>query len=185
MRVISGRAKGRRLQSPRGLGTRPTSDRIKENLFNILGPQIPGSRFLDLFAGCGGIGIEAKSRGAAAVVLVEKHPSALCCLKKNLLHTALDGEVLADDVFSALGRLDKQKRQFELIFLDPPYGRELVNKTLARLEQTALLAPGGLIIAEYGRKEDIAKELLKLVAVREVHYGDTCLGFFACKEEAP
>ncbi len=183
MRVIAGAAKGRRLKTIKGLDTRPTTDRIKENLFNILGHRVQGSRFLDLFAGSGAIGIEALSRGAAAAVFVERSRQAAAVLKDNLFHTGFSGDVMAMDVGRALKVLQRQQRRFDIVFLDPPYYRSLAAATLADIAAGELILPGGLVIAEIGRKEDIPGDPLNLVLTRKETYGDTCLTFFRPRED--
>ena len=179
MRVISGKAKGRRLKTLKGTTTRPTTDRVKENLFNIIAPRLPEARFLDLFAGSGAIGIEALSRGAVEVVFVEKNRQASAVIRENLALTRLDGDVLTMDVSQAIERLGKKGHSFDLIFLDPPYDQGFVEITVAQIAQSKLLADNGLLVAEYGKKEEIITPLWNLHLVRQQIYGDTCLGFFA------
>lgn len=149
MRVIAGNAKRLQLKTVPGLDTRPTTDRIKETLFNMIAPWIPGCRFLDLFAGSGGIGIEALSRGAKEAVFVEKNPKAVACIKENLTHTKLDGRasVVASDVLSALNRLNGQK-EFDYIFMDPPYNQQSEKAVLEYLANSDLLSEEAVIIVE-------------------------------------
>lgn len=149
MRVIAGSAKRLQLKTVAGFETRPTTDRIKETLFNMIDPWIPGSRFLDLFAGSGGIGIEALSRGAEEAVFVEKNPKAAVCIKNNLTHTKLDGRgtVIASDVLSALNRLNGNK-VFDYIFMDPPYDQFLEKVVLEYLSNSELLSEEAVIIVE-------------------------------------
>ena len=125
MRVIAGTAKRLVLKTLDGIETRPTTDRIKETLFNIITPYLFDCSFLDLFAGSGGIGIEALSRGAGEAVFVEKNPKAMVCIKENLVHTKLAYKAMTiqTDVLSALKRLEDDK-QFEYIFMDPPYNQQ-------------------------------------------------------------
>ena len=152
MRVIAGKARRLPLKTIEGLDTRPTTDRIKETLFNILQNDVPGSRFLDLFAGSGGIGIEALSRGAMEAVFVEKNPKAMACIKDNLKHTHLERKALtiSSDVMTALYRLEGEK-QFDYIFMDPPYNQELEKQVLTYLAESDLLAHQGVIIVEAAR----------------------------------
>ncbi len=183
MRVISGIARGIQLSSVSGLATRPTSDRVKESLFNIIRSQIPNSDFLDLFAGNGGIGIEALSRGAKSVVFVDSNPACVQTIKKNLAKTRLaGGEVYVCDVNRSLQIMSRQGRSFDIIFLDPPYGKGFVQSTLKSIEELKLLNQTGIIVAEYGKKQDISSKTSKIFQVREERYGDTKLGFFAYKE---
>jgi 16S rRNA (guanine966-N2)-methyltransferase len=184
MRVIAGKARGVRLSSVPGTDTRPTLDRVKEALFNILQTWVPGSDFLDLFAGNGGIGIEALSRGARHAVFVDLKPQCTRMIRANLQAAKVDGaQGLTMPVERALERLAKAGSQFDIIFLDPPYGRQLVGKTLAALEGYDLLRPGGLVVAEYGAKEEIDLGTSKFERVRQEKYGDTALGFFTLRED--
>lgn len=149
MRVIAGSAKRLQLKTIDGLDTRPTTDRIKETLFNMIAPWIPDCIFLDLFSGSGGIGIEALSRGAAEAVFVEKNAKAMACIKENLRHTRLEDRAvtMASDALSALHRLDGQKT-FDYIFMDPPYNQFLERQVLEYLSGSQLLAKDGVIIVE-------------------------------------
>ena len=149
MRVIAGKARRLQLVTVPGRDTRPTTDRIKETLFNMLQPYLPGARFLDLFAGSGGIGIEALSRGASHAVFVEQNRQAVSCIRQNLSHTHLEqeAEVYPMDVMRALVLLQSQG-PFDLIFMDPPYGRMLERTVLEQLSGSPLIHPGTLLIAE-------------------------------------
>ena len=175
MRVIAGSAKRTVLTAPEGLNTRPTSDRAKESLFSILGEKVRGARFLDIFCGSGAIGIEALSLGAASAVFVDNSPHAIKALTANLTKTRLNhnAEVLHMSVDNAIQKLEN--RQFDIIFLDPPYGTNLVIPALKNLwqkHQNQLLAENGLIIAETDSKEfpDIPEDFT-LESTRE--YGRT------------
>lgn len=149
MRVIAGKARSLKLMTPPGMDTRPTTDRTKETLFNILQPEIGGARFLDLFSGSGAIGIEALSRGAAFAVFVEKDRAAAECIRKNLAFTKLgdNGQILRKDVGAALKSLEKGE-PFDLIFMDPPYGRGLERQVLEYLAHSSLLAEEGTVVVE-------------------------------------
>jgi len=145
LRVIAGKAKRTLLVAPEGLNTRPTADRAKEGLFNILAPRVRGARFLDMFCGSGAIGIEALSRGAAEAVFVENSPAAISALRKNLAKTRLsDAEIFELPVETAVSRFSTNGRKFDIIFLDPPYGFDFLPVSEAR----TLLAEGGIIIVE-------------------------------------
>lgn len=135
MRVIAGTARSLRLKTIEGKDTRPTTDRIKETLFNILAGYIPDAKFLDLFAGCGGIGIEALSRGAAECVFVEQSPKAVACINDNVAHTRFTEKstVLRYDAISYVSAL--KKINFDVIFMDPPYGNELEKNILSILSE--------------------------------------------------
>lgn len=162
MRVIAGSARRLQLKTLDGLDTRPTTDRIKETLFNMIADGLYGCVFLDLFAGSGGIGIEALSRGAERAVFVEKNPKAMAYVKENLAHTRLfdKAETMQADVFSALMGLNGRCR-FDYIFMDPPYGRELEKKALGYLTEYDLLEEDGIIIIEASldTEFDYVKEL--------------------------
>lgn len=185
MRVIAGSARGRRLKSVPGTNTRPTTDRVKENLFNILGSAVNNAAFLDLFAGNGGVGIEALSRGARSAVFIDKSRTCTKMIRTNLeIVGFLDrAQVYTNDVLQALGILGRKGQQFDLIFLDPPYQSGLVDKALVQISSSNLLTPGGLVIAEYGKKEEIIQFALNLSRVREQQYGDTVLGFYRAEED--
>ena len=149
MRVIAGKARRLNLKTIPGNETRPTTDRIKETLFNILQPEIPGCRFLDLFSGSGAIGIEALSRGADYAVFVEKNPKACACIRENLSFTKLSegGKLLNMDVLQALRSMEGQAA-FDCIFMDPPYNNELERQVLEYLQDSSLADEDTLIIVE-------------------------------------
>ena len=150
MRVIAGSARRLTLVTVPGMDTRPTTDKYKETLFNILQPRVGGADFLDLFAGSGAIGIEALSRGARSAVFVENNRRAVECIKKNLSHTHLEegAVVMPYDVLASIGRLEREKREFDVIFLDPPYRNGLERQVLERLAGSPILREDGLIVAE-------------------------------------
>lgn len=154
MRVIAGSARRLPLKTIEGSGTRPTTDRIKETLFNMIAEWIPDSTFLDLFAGSGQIGIEALSRGAREAVFVEKNPKASSCIEENLKFTKLQdrGTLMKTDVQSALRRLEGRKT-FDYIFMDPPYEMDLERGVLEYLASSDLINEEGVIIIE-ARLED-------------------------------
>ena len=150
MRVIAGKARHIQLGTIETMDTRPTTDRIKETLFNMLGNNIYESRFLDLFSGSGGIGIEALSRGAEESVFVENNSKAAMCIKENLQRTKLQdaARVMVNDVLVAIDTLDKEQKPFDYIFMDPPYNLELERKVLEKLKGTSLLDEYTTIIVE-------------------------------------
>ena len=150
MRVISGKARHLRLKTMEGLNTRPTTDRIKETLFNMISFDVEGSRFLDLFSGSGGIGIEALSRGACHAVFVENNNQALACIKENLQFTGLsdDATVMKSDVLNAVRLLGRKKEQFDIIFMDPPYGKLWEKKVLQQMSESRIWNENTLIIVE-------------------------------------
>lgn len=150
MRVIAGSARRLQLNTPKGMNTRPTLDREKETLFNMLQVGLPGSYFLDLFSGSGQIGIEALSRGAKQAWFVEQGAEALTCIKNNLSFTHLDDRavVMGQDVLSAIKALDRQGVCFDYIFMDPPYGKGLERDVLFALADTSLIHTDTQIIVE-------------------------------------
>jgi len=171
LRVIAGEAKGRQLVAPRGTGTRPATDRIREALFAILEPDLPGARVLDLFAGAGTMGIEALSRGAARVTFVERSAPALEALRKNLVTTgfAERSEVIAANVLGFLDRGSPSQR-YDFAFLDPPFADvATLDATLAHASLAAALVPGATVIARVLRKHPASPpETAKVVRVKGI-----------------
>ncbi|PKM82591.1 MAG: 16S rRNA (guanine(966)-N(2))-methyltransferase RsmD [Firmicutes bacterium HGW-Firmicutes-14] len=180
MRVITGIAKGRRLRSLKGMETRPTLDRIKESLFNIIGSLLPGTNFLDLFAGTGAIGIEAISRGANKAVFVEKNHRAVRVIKENLELTGLAdrAEIYCSDVDRALETIAEGKQKFDIIFLDPPYKKDRAAAALKKLNEIKVSTQGGLVIVESGRTDVLPREEGIFRLIRQEKYGDTVLSFY-------
>ena len=172
MRVIAGSARSLRLKTLDGMDTRPTTDRIKETLFNIISPSIFDSIFLDLFSGSGGIGIEALSRGAKEAVFVENNPKAMACIKENLKFTRLASRAMTvtTDVMDALYRLEGDKI-FDFIFMDAPYDRGLERKVLEYLSDSRLVYEDTVIIVEASRDTDFSYvDDLGLTVIREKMY---------------
>ncbi|MDD2957913.1 MAG: 16S rRNA (guanine(966)-N(2))-methyltransferase RsmD [Lachnospiraceae bacterium] len=157
MRVIAGSARRLPLKTIEGLDTRPTTDRIKETLFNILQDELYDCRFLDLFAGSGSIGIEALSRGAREAVFVENNRRAVSCIQENLEFTKLAslGKVISGDVLSALNRLNGQE-PFHIIFMDPPYGHLWEKRVLEVLADSSIVDEDTLLIAEASLDTDFS-----------------------------
>ena len=183
MRIIAGFYRSRALKAPAGLATRPTSDRLRETLFNVLAARIEGAAFLDLYAGSGAVGMEALSRGAASVEFVERAPAALAVLKKNLARLGLMAgfRIHAAGVGTVL-RLMKAGAAFDLVFLDPPYDAAAeYAATLVLLGGTAagLLADGALVIAEHRKKERLEERYGELGRTRLLEQGDAALSFYS------
>ena len=157
MRVIAGSARRLLLKTIEGMDTRPTTDRIKETLFNMLNTQIPGCTFLDLFAGSGAIGIEALSRGAKQAFFVESNPEAVSCIRENLSRTHLEegALVLSCDVIPGLKKLEGRNPRFDIIFMDPPYHLDLEERIVPYLLQSSLVKAGSLIIVETALDTDV------------------------------
>ena len=177
MRVIAGRLKGRRLEGPRWDGLRPTSDALRETLFNILGPRVAGARVLDGYAGTGALGIEALSRGAAHVTFVENDRRALALITRNLAACAVTGgyTIVASGAETVSARLSGQR--FDVILLDPPYAVGSLGDVVAGVQ--GVLAPGGVLVLEHAARAVPPARAGDLVLVRRVRAGDSALGFYA------
>jgi 16S rRNA (guanine(966)-N(2))-methyltransferase RsmD len=179
MRIIAGRHKGRILKAPAGLATRPSGARVRQTLFDILAPHVEGARVLDLFAGGGAVGFEAHSRGAALVVLVDSAAPAHAALKANAALLGGAGlEVYRQDAETALAGFAAQRRSFDLVYLDPPYGSDLYERALERLGAPGLLAPGALVVAEHFHKRRLPETMGALIRYRSVRVGDHVLSFY-------
>lgn len=178
IQIIAGKLKGRKLKTP-STGTRPTSAKVREALFNILGP-LDGVRFLDLFAGSGAIGLEAYSRGATEVVLVEKNPQAARLIKENIETTKTRDSVHLKnaEVLKAVRQLGAEEKRFEIIFIDPPYSQGWVEKCLEAIQSANLLTPEGLILAEESSRVDLPDALSGYGRIKSYKYGDTALHIF-------
>lgn len=182
MRVITGTARGRKLEAPKGRSTRPTTDRVKESIFNIIQFDIEGRRVLDLFAGSGQMGIECLSRGAESCVFVESDPSAQKVVERNIAATGFEkcSRLIRGDAFGALSGLRGQK--FGLILLDPPYGGELLNQALRQIAEIDILQTGGIIVCESAR-EDLIQPLEEPYRVKKQYrYGAIAITTFTWEE---
>jgi 16S rRNA (guanine(966)-N(2))-methyltransferase RsmD len=180
MRVTGGTGKGRKLKVTAGSRVRPTSNKVKQALFNILGQKVEGALFLDLFAGIGGIGIEALSRGAGKVVFVDDSRDSLKVIKKNVEHLGFSGQ--AQVVASrAEAFLKKTPEQFDVVFLDPPYSLAL-EPLLKDLADSGILKPDSVLIAEHFKKQPSIERAGNLSLYREAQYGDTVLAFYRLQE---
>ena len=183
MRIIAGKFRGRKLKSPPSLQTRPTSDRLRETLFNILAPRIEGARFLDLCAGSGAVGIEALSRGAAQVTFVDQSRRMCELIETNLGPLNIDKnaiEILLAEVLDFLRSYAKKKTDvFDIIFFDPPYAAEC-EATLDYIAERAglLLATDGLVIVEHHKKNELKVEFRGLHRYRTLRQGDSILSFY-------
>ncbi|MEA3407390.1 MAG: 16S rRNA (guanine(966)-N(2))-methyltransferase RsmD [Chloroflexota bacterium] len=184
MRVITGSAKGHTLRSVPGRGTRPILDRVKESLFNILGSDIRGRTFLDLYAGTGSVGIEALSRGAKHCVFIDHAHEAVRTIHRNLETTKLAerAEVIRDDVFRFLRSVSGERR-FDYIYVAPPQYHAIWSETLLALDDCSLLMPQGVVIAQLDPKEAEALSLDNLYLFDKRQYGNTLLLFYACEVE--
>lgn len=180
LRVIAGSARGRRIKTLPGRTTRPTADRVKEALFNILGGSVAGARVLDLFAGTGSLGIEALSRGAASAVFIDADPRCRRLIYDNLMAVGLAGRgrVRGGRLPDALAVLAAEGYSFDLVFLDPPYGRGLLPPVLAALGQAGVLAAGARVVAEHHRDDAVGPVPPGWELRDSRRYGDTLLSFF-------
>jgi 16S rRNA (guanine966-N2)-methyltransferase len=185
MRIITGTFRSRQLKSLKGMALRPTSDKLRETLFNVLGELVLDARFVDLFAGTGAVGIEALSRGAREAIFVEKHPPAVVLIKKNLesLEIRKGARVLKSDALQALKQLAEApmaaSARIDMLFLDPPYAeREQYANVLTFLGAMNLLAENAVVIAEHPRSLDLPETFGKLERVRVLRQGDAALSFF-------
>lgn len=191
MRIIAGQYRSRLLVSPPGTSTRPTSDRLRETLFNILATRIPDCRFVDLFSGTGAVGLEAISRGAAHVYFAENSGPALKSLRANLTNLKINGGYALEDrgVMPLLQRLAKASTPVDVVYLDPPYlEEEAYTQTLGFLGSQAnrsLLSPDALVIAEHASKSpfQLAERYGTLSRTRVYKQGDTSLSFYAANSE--
>lgn len=185
MQIIAGRFRGRRLKSPPGRESRPTLSRIRQALFNILMSRIPGTGFLDLYAGAGSIGLEAFSRGSMRVVLVESDRTIAAALRENAETLDPEGrslELIQADAHAAARRLLDRRESFDLIFLDPPYHGEQIRDWDRAGVLDRLLADGGCVVYQHGRREALPEEWAGLRKSDERHYGKTTLSFFERRE---
>ena len=185
MRIISGTWRGRKLVTPRSHTLRPTSDRVKESLFNILRGGMEGNVVLDLFAGTGSLGIEALSRGAKKAIFVEKGREALQLIQKNLIQLGLEerSEILPKDVNRAIGILKQRGECFDLIMMDPPYEKGLIQRTLMKLNSHQIYHKESILVIEHNRREPLPRILDGWNLIRERRIGDTVISFLTPREE--
>jgi 16S rRNA (guanine966-N2)-methyltransferase len=188
MRVIAGKFRSRRLVAPAGLATRPTSDRLRETLFNVLAPRLAGAVLLDVFAGSGGVGIEALSRGARQVYLLESDRHALRAIRQNLESLGIGGEaeVLPGEALDSLRALSAQGVRAGLVYLDPPY-RKLgaYERSLEYLASSTLLEPEAWVIAEHDKHFDPGPRFGRLERFRTLKQGDAVLSFYKVLPAGP
>jgi len=185
MRVIAGTYRSRILKSLKGAALRPTSDYLRETIFNVLGPAVAGSRFLDMFAGTGAVGIEAISRGATQAVFIENHAPAAALIRRNLESLGIRSGVfvLAEDAQRGIERLEAKRKPgepgFDFVFIDPPYAaEEQYDRVLRFLGTTSILASGSTVIAEHRRTVELPAEVAQLRRTRVLRQGDAALSFY-------
>lgn len=188
-RVVAGSAGGIRLDAPEGKGTRPTSDRVKEALFSILAPGLPGRDVLDLYSGTGQLGIEALSRGARSAVFVDQDRHCVDLCRANLARTGLAdrGRILSTPVRACFAILAAEKRGFDLVLVDPPYAVAIdaFRDAAVRLQQEDLLRPGATLVLEHDAKDEADADVINLQRVRSCKYGSTMLTFYSWKPGKP
>ena len=180
MRVITGTARGRRLKTPEGMDIRPTTDNVKESVFNILQFDIEGRRVLDLFAGTGQLGIECLSRGAKEVVFIDQSQDAVKIVKENLKACGFSAPVLQQDALSYINACGK----FDLIFVDPPYDAGLYKPVLDKINSIDILSEGGIILCESRRETDMPELQTPYYLRKEYRYGKVKLSLYSKESRA-
>ena len=185
MKIIGGEFKGRRIEIPKGVDIRPTSDKVREALFNIIKDQVGEASVLDLFAGSGSLGIEALSRGAKKAVFIDIQRKCIDSIKRNLKNLPLSAkvEVYQNDAFKAIKKLSDLKLRFDIILLDPPYYDNILKKSLLYICNYDILNHSNLVVCEHFKKDIMPDRLECLSKRRQVRYGDTLLSFYARGED--
>ncbi|HTS71635.1 MAG TPA: 16S rRNA (guanine(966)-N(2))-methyltransferase RsmD [Terriglobia bacterium] len=185
MRIIAGTHRGLHLRTLKGGQLRPTSDQMRETLFDVLGPRIAGATFLDAYAGTGAVGLEALSRGAGDVVFIEHHRAASQLIRQNLAALKIDSRyaLLTCAVLTGLERLERDGERFDVVFLDPPYSeiREY-HHTLRQLARGSLLKPDSVVVAEHSRHIQLEEDYLTLHRTRLLRHGDAQLAFYRLQD---
>jgi len=180
MRIIAGKYRGRKIDFPKSPHIRPTQDRIREALFNILAPCISGATVLDLFAGSGAFGIEALSRGAKKATFVDNNIKCIRIIRSNLKKIGAEdkAEVYRRDAFKAMDELAQAAATFDIVFIDPPYYTELSKKSLIKLAHYDILSHNNTIIIEHYKKDVLLNDLKSIKLGRQKRFGDTVLSFY-------
>jgi len=180
MRITGGQAKGIPIRAPKGAHTRPTSDKVRQALFNILGARVSGRRVLDVFAGSGALAIEALSRGASYAVLIERAPASVLAIESNLEKTAQanKAEIIRADFRSGLRRLGGRKDSFNLVFIDPPYEKTMFEDLISLFSKHSIISRESIIIVEHFKKVEAPRIIADIPLVQKRIYGQTCLSFF-------
>ena len=183
MRIITGKARGLKLVTPKNYLVRPTADRVKEALFNIIQSRIPGSTVLDAFAGTGNLGLEAWSRGAEKVFYFDKSRESLKLVKANVekARAAEDVTMIHTDAVNGLAMMAQQKHRFDVIFSDPPYDKGLNQKVVEALEKWPVLKEGGLLVLEHSLMENPREYVPERLEIRSEKYGDTKISLIVWK----
>lgn len=180
MRIVAGTARGRTLLGPKSLKIRPTADRVRESIFNILGQSMDGRVVLDLYAGTGALSFEALSRGAQRAVLVDADREAVRLCLANAVALGFDRQisVLPMPVDRALAKLRREQQRFDLVFADPPYGRGLALGAIKEVAEGSLLAPEGILCVEHHKRDLLPEQLKILKRVDSRRFGDTAVSFY-------
>lgn len=175
MRIITGSARGAKLKAPKGQNTRPTADRIKESLFNILGSFVYDKAVLDLFSGTGNLALESLSRGATSAIMVDSSAESISVIKFNAEHTHLidKATIIKSDVFAAIKNFSQKKLKFDIIFCDPPYHKELCLRSLELLATHPILSENGIIIMEHALEDILPENYQQFTLLRRQKYGST------------
>ena len=181
LRVIGGSFKGRKLLSIKGGATRPTSDRLRETIFNILSSRVQGSVVLDLFSGTGALGIEAISRGAGFAVFIDNHKDSQTVVAKNIKACAIENKtrIIRWDITKNLNCVQSPRCGFRLVFMDPPYNQNMIAPTLTNLHQSGSLSRGGCIVIEHAVSESLPKNLERFKVDSQKKYGKTLVSFLS------
>lgn len=180
MRVIAGEAKGRSLKAVPGMNTRPTTDKVKEAIFSMIGPYFDGGIVLDLFAGTGGLGIEALSRGMARAVFVDMDKQSIDTIRHNVQLTRMENraEIYRNEATRALKALEKRGEAFSLVFLDPPYKITTMDAVLTELAERRLLTPGALVVIEHDAKHHYDEHIDSFEQLKIANYKDTTVSIY-------
>jgi 16S rRNA (guanine966-N2)-methyltransferase len=180
LRVISGSAKGHGLKTIKGDTTRPTSDKVKGAVYNIIAPYIEGSTVLDMFAGTGSLGIEALSRGAASAVFFDKSPQCCRIIRENLEHTRLaeKASVFNMDYAAGINKMYLEGRKFDIIIMDPPYNKNFIQEALKLITKNDIIVDDGIVIAEHSVMDRLPENCGKLNAIDTRKYGDTMITIY-------
>lgn len=185
MRIVAGTFKGRPLQAVPGKGTRPTTDKVKESMFSMIGPYFDGGWALDLYAGTGGLGLEAISRGMDKAVFVDMDPKAIAVIKQNIAKVGVESqtEVYRNDANRALKALGKREIQFDLVFLDPPYAQQAISDQIQLMQECNLLSKDCWVVTEHDAQVVLPQNIGLLERVRTAVYGDTSVTIFRTAEQ--
>lgn len=185
MRVISGKVRGHTLKAPKGLNTRPTTDRVKESIFNIIQLKLEGSIVIDLFSGSGNLGIEALSRNSNKAYFIDNNKTSINSINENLKRTNFinNSIVFHMDVIAAIEKLRRENIKADIIFLDPPYSQGLVTPVLEKVSYSKILNPEGIIIVEHMKTDEIPDNIKDLQKYRIKKYGDIVVSFYEIRKE--